>query len=81
MFTITVEKECGCFQKSDLTNHTKIASKDDALLAGQEMTKQMNDSFCQKHAFVLFEEGANFMIRVDERAKARTGCCGGGHCS
>jgi len=81
MFTITVDKECGCFQKSDLTNHTQIASKDDALMVGQEMVGHMNENFCQKHEFVLSEEGSNFSIRVDERAKAHTGCCGGGHCS
>jgi len=81
MFTITVEKECGCFQKSDFSNYQKVASKDDALIEAQEMVGHMNENFCQKHAFTLLEEGENFMIRVDERAKAQTGCCGGGHCS
>jgi len=81
MFTITLDKECGCFKKSNLNNHTQIATKDDALLSGQEMVSHMNDNFCQKHEFVLFEEGENFSIRVDERAQAHSGCCGGGHCS
>jgi len=81
MFTISVEKECGCFKKSDLQNHITLDSKDDALIEAQSMTQQMNDTFCQKHEFVLFENGTNFSIRVDERAQAHSGCCGGGHCS
>lgn len=81
MFTISVDKECGCFKKSDFTNHATLENKDDALIKAQEMTAHMNDNFCQKHEFVLFEEGSSFTIKVDERAKAHTGCCGGGHCS
>ena len=81
MFTINIEKECGCFKKSDFSNHQQIASKDDALIGAQEMVGHMNENFCQKHEFVLFEEGSNFSIRVDERVQAHTGCCGGGHCS
>ncbi len=81
MFTITIEKECGCFNKSDLNNHMRLASKDDALIKAQEVAHHMNTNFCQKHEFVLFEDGNNFSITVDERAKAHSGCCGGGHCS
>jgi len=81
MFTVSVDKECGCFRKSDFTNHRTIESKDDALIEAQGMVNHMNENFCQKHEFVLFEEGANFLVRVDERAIAHSGCCGGGHCS
>jgi len=81
MFTINIEKECGCFNKSNLTNNIQIDSKDEALIKAQEVTRHMNTKFCQKHEFVLFENGETFSIRVDERAKAHSGCCGGGHCS
>jgi len=81
MFTINIEKECGCFKKSNFNNNQHIASKDDALIEAQEMVGHMNENFCQKHEFVLFEEGSNFSIRVDERAQTHGGCCGGGHCS
>ncbi len=81
MFTISIDKECGCFRKSDFSNHRQIASKDDALIEAQGMVKHMNENFCQKHEFVLFENGETFSIQVDEKAKAHSGCCGGRHCS
>lgn len=79
MFTIHVEKECGCFKKSDFTNNMKFDDKDNALLQALNMTKEMNQEFCQKHEFEVVEEGDVFKISVDERGKS--GCCGGGHCS
>ena len=81
MFTINVEKECGCFRKSEFENNKSFSSKDDALLQAQLMVNHMNTKFCQKHDFVLSEEGENFKIAVYEAQKANTGCCGGGHCS
>lgn len=80
MFTITVEKECGCFKKSAFENNKTFESKDDALLQAQIMTNHMNDKFCQKHEFTLREDGKTFNIGVDMR-QVHSGCCGGGHCS
>ena len=82
MFTISVDKECGCFKKSDLENNTTESSKDDALLKAQYMVNYMNDEFCKKHDFTLREDGNSFTISMNKRAQeAHTGCCGGGHCS
>ena len=78
MFTVQVEKECGCFKKSDFTNNMQFEDKDDALAQALNMSKEMNQEFCQKHEFTVAEEGETFKIRVEERAKS--GCCGGGHC-
>lgn len=78
MFTVNVEKECGCFKRSDFTNNMSFESKDDALLQALNMTKEMNQDFCQKHEFALEEMGNTFSISVQERGKS--GCCGGGHC-
>ena len=80
MFKITVNKECGCFRKSDLKNNQEFSTKDAALIEAIEMAREMNDNFCQKHEFVVKEEGNNISILVDER-HASGGCCGGGHCS
>ncbi|HHH19024.1 MAG TPA: hypothetical protein ENK86_00715 [Campylobacterales bacterium] len=80
MFTINVAQECGCFKRSDMTNNQSFDSKDDALIEAQSMASQMNETFCQKHEFTLREDGENFTISMDTRAK-RSGCCGGGHCS
>ena len=79
MFIVQVEKECGCFKKSDFTNNMQFDNKDDALAQALNMSKEMNEEFCQKHEFSVAEEGELFKIRVQERAKS--GCCGGGHCS
>lgn len=76
MFTITVEKECGCFKRSDLQNNLRIASKDDALLKSIEMREHMNDKFCKKHSFKLQEVGDNFVIAMSDSTS--NGCCGGG---
>ena len=82
MFTINVDKECGCFKKSAYDNNMEFNSKDDALLQAQSMVNHMNTKFCGKHEFTLSEDGQNFSIAMNTRAKeAHTGCCGGGHCS
>ncbi len=81
MFTIQVEKECGCFRKSNFENNISFDSKDDALIEATKMTATMNSDFCKKHEFVAVENGDSFLIRVDERVKSNGGCCGGGHCS
>ena len=83
MFTINVEKECGCFKKSDFQNNQSFASKDEALMEAKLMESHMNQKLCQKHMFYTEETGNNtFTIRVEEKPKENTdGCCGGGHCS
>ncbi len=79
MFTLRVEKECGCFRKSNLENNQKFTTKDAALMEAMNMAKEMNETFCQKHEFKVLEDGDDILIKVDERQK--TTCCGGGHCS
>ena len=81
MFTVNIEKECGCFEKSDFQNNKRFQNKDDALIEAMKMVKIMNDEWCQKHEFTFSEDGQNFQIAVSEKAKAHSGCCGGGHCS
>ncbi|HHH51451.1 MAG TPA: hypothetical protein ENK76_03675 [Campylobacterales bacterium] len=82
MFKITVDKECGCFRKSDLENNKSFGSKDDALIEAQNMVNSMNSDFCGKHNFILREDGANFSISMDvPQQQTHSGCCGGGHCS
>jgi len=83
MFKITVDKECGCFKKSDFTNGVNFDNKDDALIQAQSMVNHMNTEFCGKHDFTLSEDGENFSIAMNVPAQpaASGGCCGGGHCS
>ena len=79
MFKVIVEKECGCFRKSGIENNKSFESKDNALIEALNLTKKMNQDFCQKHEFTVKEDNNSILIAVDERVKS--GCCGGGHCS
>ena len=82
MYTISVDKECGCFKRSPFENNSQFQSKDDALLEASQMQEHMNSKFCSKHNFELKEDGDNFLIEVSmKEAPAKSGCCGGGHCS
>lgn len=79
MHKIIIEKECGCFRRSDLVNNQEITSKDEALSTAISMKNQMNDEFCGKHDFDLVEDQNNFVITFAQPKSS--GCCGGGHCS
>lgn len=83
MSTIIIDRECGCFKRSDLENNVTFANKDDALIKAQSMVNHMNEEFCGKHGFALSENGDNFSIamKAPQPAAASGGCCGGGHCS
>jgi len=85
MYTIEMEKTCGCFKKSQYTNPMRFQNKDDALMQARLMENYMNREFCQKHFFTAEEiSDDKIVIRVEERPKAEHhggGCCGGGHCS
>jgi hypothetical protein len=83
MYTINLDRECGCFKRSPLENNVGFESKDDAMIEAQNMVNHMNTKFCKKHEFTLREDGQNFSITLDMRAQpaAAGGCCGGGHCS
>ena len=64
MFKIIVDKECGCFRRSDFQNNIEVESKDEALVKSLEMVKYMNDEFCGKHKFKVEESGNNFIIKM-----------------
>lgn len=64
MFKIVVDRECGCFRRSDLENNQEIESKDAALEKSLEMVEIMNENFCDKHRFTLEEVGDTFLIKM-----------------
>ncbi|MCD4758077.1 MAG: hypothetical protein K8R39_07390 [Arcobacteraceae bacterium] len=81
MYTIKVEKECGCFKKSAYENNMSFESKDDALMQASLMQTHMNTKFCGKHHFEVCEDGDDFFVSVSMSEEPNSGCCGGGHCS
>lgn len=79
MHKISVEKECGCFKRSDLENNIIIENKDDALVKALGMSNTMNEDFCGKHEFQVMENANNFIIRLKQETQPKSsGCCGGG---
>jgi len=76
MHKIIVEKECGCFKKSNFENNKVVESKDEALMESMNMVNVMNNDFCGKHEFKLQEVGNDFVIAFNESTS--NGCCGGG---
>jgi len=64
MFKIIIEKECGCFRRSDMENNITVDSKDEALSKSLEMVNTMNNEFCKKHSFTLEEQGNTFLIKM-----------------
>ena len=62
MFKVVVEKECGCFKKSDFVNHQTFNDKDEALITAKNMEHEMNRDWCGKHNFSVIESGNQFFI-------------------
>jgi hypothetical protein len=62
MITVKIEKECGCFKKSDFESVKSFDSKDEALLYAQVLCQDMNETFCQKHCFNVIETGEEAMM-------------------
>ncbi len=64
MYTVKMEKECGCFKRSDFPAVQTFENKDDALMEATEMANDMNETFCKKHLFSVIEDGDSFIISV-----------------
>jgi len=64
MYKIIVEKECGCFKRSDFDNNIEVATKDEALEKSLAMVNIMNDEFCGKHNFRVEEVEDTFVIKM-----------------
>lgn len=77
VITVHIEKECGCFKKSNYVNEQKYTSKNDALLHANLMKNYMNQNFCKKHLFSLEEQENEVIIKVEEKEKAIVYACGG----
>ncbi|MFZ2889735.1 hypothetical protein [Sulfuricurvum sp.] len=65
MFNVKMEKECGCFKRSGMESVKTFENKDDAMVEAQEWATEMNETFCQKHNFLIVEEGNDLIIKVE----------------
>lgn len=67
MYSLKIEKECGCFKKSSFKAVAEFASKEEALKEAAAMCEDMNETFCQKHIFDIEDNGNEIMIKVAMR--------------
>ena len=67
MFNIRIDKECGCFRRSNFENNIQFDNREDALKEAEAMTEDMNDTFCNKHEFSLEAQGNEFIIIMSAR--------------
>ncbi|MDD2357239.1 MAG: hypothetical protein PHX13_04940 [Thiovulaceae bacterium] len=65
MYTVIVEKQCGCFKKSGHEAETSFDNKDDALLFANERKNFMNSEWCGKHNFFVEETGDDLLIKMN----------------
>lgn len=65
MFKVIVERQCGCFKRSNMEAEISVDSKDEALLKSIEMRDTMNNDFCDKHKFIVKEEENTFIIAMN----------------
>ena len=81
MYTVQMEKECGCFKKSEYSNNTTFDTQQDAYQYANIVAELMNEEFCTQHRFEAQRaEGNNFVIRVVINATAVSGCSTGVSC-
>jgi hypothetical protein len=64
MIAVKMEKQCGCFKRSDFQDEQTFESKEEALKEALAMCEDMNETFCQKHNFSVVEEGDTMMIKL-----------------
>ncbi len=59
-----MEKECGCFKKSDFQALQMFDTKEEAQQVATTMCEEMNENFCQKHNFTIDDQGDTLLIKV-----------------
>ena len=65
MYTVQMEKECGCFKKSEYSNNMTFETQQDAYKYANMVAEFMNEEFCGTHTFAAHRaEGSNFLITV-----------------
>ena len=67
MYTIEIEKECGCFKKSGLNNPMTFDTREDMYNQARVLECRMNQEFCMKHFFEAVDYGEKIIIRSTER--------------
>lgn len=65
MYTVQMEKECGCFKKSEYSSNMTFERQKDAYNYATTVAEFMNEEFCGTHTFTAHKaEGDHFLIAV-----------------
>ena len=67
MYTIEMEKECGCFKKSGHSSELTFETREDMINKARVLECLMNQQFCMKHFFEAVDYGEKIVIHVSER--------------
>ena len=62
MYTIEIEKECSCFQKSGFPKITEFELREDMINKARVLECRMNQEFCMKHFFEAVDYGDKVII-------------------
>ncbi|WP_024789534.1 hypothetical protein [Lebetimonas sp. JH292] len=65
MYTVDIEKRCGCFKKDTIELPKTFKAKKEAEFEALKLANYMNANYCKKHRFFVNEEGNNFTICVE----------------
>jgi len=80
MYKVLVDKQCDCFQKSDLKMLNEFEKEDDACDFTIKMRDIMNSEFCSKHSFQVLKIFDNFKISLIKPLDNSLKCCESGCC-
>jgi len=67
MYTIEIEKECGCFKKSGFENKMTFETREDMINKARVMECRMNQEFCMKHFFEAVDYNDKIVIHSSVR--------------
>lgn len=77
MYTVYIERECGCFKKSEYESEKSFDKQQEAYQYANVLAEFMNEDFCSKHLFTARKTVDNdFIIAVEDNHNA--GSCGTG---
>jgi len=62
MYTVTLEKECTCFKRSNFKATQSFETEEEASEVAYKMAKDMTKEFCKEHGFGVLKEGKTFII-------------------
>jgi len=67
MYTIEIDKECGCFQKSGMERTMTFETREDMYNKARVLECRMNQEFCMKHYFEAVDYGDKIVIHSNLR--------------